>query len=237
VRAVNLIPADQRRGVGGGGAGGGGTATYAVLGALAAVVVAVGAYVLVGNSVNSRKSDLARVNAQATTAQQQATALQPYREFAKLREARVQTVASLAASRFDWERVMSDLSRALPNDVWLTSLIGTVAPGVSFEGANSSGDTGALRSAVQTPAVELVGCTETQSEVSRVMARLRLLHGVTRVSLGSSEKTDSTAGSGGGASASGGGNSGDCRNGSSHFPQFEMVVFFKGPAVAAGGTK
>jgi Tfp pilus assembly protein PilN len=194
----------------------------------------VAAYVLVGNSVNSRKSELSRVSAQATSAEQQAAALKPYQAFNALRDARVKTVTSLAASRFDWERVVSELSRALPNDVWLTSFTGTVAPGVSLDNASSTGDTGAVRSALPSPAVELVGCTASQSEVSRVMARLRLLHGVTRVSLASSEKADSGGSTGGGASAAA--SSSDCRNGSGRFPQFQVVVFFEGPAGAVAAA-
>jgi Tfp pilus assembly protein PilN len=208
--------------------------TYAVLGVLAAVVVVVVAYVLAGNAVNSRKTQLTRVSAQATTVEQQAAALKPYQQFAALQAARVKTVASLAASRFDWERVMSELARALPDDVWLTSLTGTVAPGVSLDDASSAGDTGSLRSAVQSPAVELVGCTESQAEVSRVMARLRLLHGVTQVSLASSEKAESGGPSAGAPSAST--NSSDCRNGSARFPQFQVVAFFKPTAGMAAGA-
>src|SRR5439155_76832 len=83
-------------------------------------------------------------------------------------------------------------------------------------------------------AVELVGCTSSQSEVSRVMARLRLLHGVIRVSLASSEKADSGGSTGGGASAAA--SSSDCRNGSGRFPEFQVVVFFEGPASAVAAT-
>jgi Tfp pilus assembly protein PilN len=185
VKAANLVPVDQRRGDASGGSGPS-TPTVILLAGLTALVVAAVAYVLAGNSVNSRKSELSRVSAEATTAEQQAAALKPYRDFAALREARVQTVTSLAASRFDWDRVMSDLARALPGDVWLTSLAGTVSPGVTLDSTGTGSDTGSLRSAVQSPAVEIVGCTVNQSDVSRVMARLRLLHGVTRVSLASS---------------------------------------------------
>lgn len=224
MRAVNLIPSDQRRG-----GGGSGTPTHVVLAALAAIVVAVGAYVLTDNSVNSRRSELSRVRTDATATAQRAAALKPYREFASLRELRVRTVAALAASRFDWQRVMSELSRALPTNVWLTSLVGTVAPGVTLDGASSTGDTGALRSAVQSPAVEIVGCTDTQAEVSRVMARLRLLHGVSRVSLASSEKSQSSSGGTGGGGSAGGADSSDCRNGQTRFPRFSVVVFFNSP--------
>jgi Tfp pilus assembly protein PilN len=222
VRAVNLIPRDQRRGGGGGPGGRTGSAVYIVLGALGAVVLAMAVYVLTGNQVNSRKGEVAKVNQEATALEQQAAALKPYTQFATLSESRLQTVKSLADSRFNWERAMRDLARALPGDVWLTSLVGTVAPGVTLEGGGG-GSTGSLRSAVKMPAIEIVGCTESQSSVSRVMARLRTMRGVQRVSLAASEKAEGTAGGGGG------GASADCRNGSSRFPQFQLVVFFDAP--------
>jgi Tfp pilus assembly protein PilN len=224
VRAVNLIPRDQGRSGAGAGAG---AAVYYVLGALGVLVVAMALYVTTGNQVNSRKGDLANATQEATTLEQQAAALKPYADFAGLSQSRTQTVASLADSRFDWERAMRELAQALPDNVWLTSLVGTVSPGVAFEGGGS-GATGSLRSALQTPAIEMLGCTETQSEVSSVMARLRTMHGVQRVSLASSEKSDSS-----GAAGGGGAGSGDCRNGNSHFPQFQLVVFFDAPQAPA----
>jgi Tfp pilus assembly protein PilN len=235
VRAVNLVPGDQRRGGAGSQAS---TPTYVLLGALTAIVIAAAAYVLTVNTVNSRKTDLSKVSTEATSTAQQAATLRPYRDFAALRQTRVATVASLAASRFDWERTMSELARALPGDVWLTSLVGTVAPGVTLDGNSSGGDAGSLRSSLPSPAVEVVGCTDTQAEVSRVMARLRLLHGVTRVSLASSEKNDTSNGPTGASGASAGQGSTDCRNGSDRFPQFQIVVFFDSPPQPgmAGGT-
>jgi Tfp pilus assembly protein PilN len=229
VRAVNLIPSEQQRGAG----GAAGIATNVLLGGLAAVVVAVGVLVLLDNTVNSRRGDLARVSSEAAVTELRAAALKPYRDFATMRQTRSQTVAALAASRFDWERVMGELSRALPSNVWLTSLVGTVAPGVSVEGTGSAGGTGSLRGAVPSPAIELVGCTTSQAEVSRVMARLRLLHGVTRVALASSEKSQTTGTASGGGSA-GSADSSDCRNGHTHLPKFELVVFFQAPVALPG---
>ncbi|MDX6698280.1 MAG: hypothetical protein QOE65_1677 [Solirubrobacteraceae bacterium] len=218
MRAVNLLPVDHRRG-----GDGSATGAYVVLGVLAALVVVVGLYVVNANSVTSNRSKLANTQQEATSLEQQAAAFKPYADFAGLSQARVQTVSDLAKSRFDWERVMHELSRAMPGDVWLTSLVGTVKPGVTLEGAGDSG-TGSLRSSLALPAVEMVGCTESQAAVSRVMARLRTLNGVERVSLAASEKSAAaSADNGGGASQT------DCRNGSSRFPQFQMVVFFKAP--------
>jgi Tfp pilus assembly protein PilN len=244
MRAVNLIPPEERRG-GHGTPGRSGGAVYILLGALGILVVAIAAYVLTNNSITDKKAELAKVTNDATVAETQAAALGPYRDFASLKQTRATTVASLAASRFDWERVMRQLAIVLPNDVWLTSVVGTVAPGVAFSsggGAGSAGGTGSLRSAVQSPAIELVGCTTSQAEVSRVMVRLRQLDGVTRVSLGSSEKAANAAGGtsgagGNGASSGGGGGGSDCRGGSAKFPQFQMVVFFKALAgTPAGGS-
>jgi Tfp pilus assembly protein PilN len=227
VRAVNLIPNEARRGGGAGSAGRAGSAVYIVLGALGVLVVAMAVYVMTGNQVTSRKGEVAKANQDATTLEQQAAALKPYAQFASLSESRLKTVASLADSRFDWERAMRDLARALPGDVWLTSVVGTVAPGVNFEGSGG-GATSSLRGAVQAPAIEIVGCTDSQSSVSRVMARLRTMHGVQSVSLASSEKAQGAVGPAGG----GGGNSGDCRNGNGQFPQFQLVVFFDAPKSA-----
>ena len=123
MRAVNLIPADQRRG---GGAGRSGNAVYLVLGVLAVLVVAAAAYALTGNQVNSRKGELAETKQEAEVQERKAAELRPFKDFATLSQTRVQTVSQLAASRFDWERAMRELARALPEDVWLTSLVGTV---------------------------------------------------------------------------------------------------------------
>jgi Tfp pilus assembly protein PilN len=227
VRAVNLIPTDARRG--GAAPARSGGAVYVLLGALAIAVVALASYVLTQNSISDRQAQLAKVKREADTAQATATALQPYRQFAQLSQTRVETVRSLAGSRFDWERAMRDLALVMPDNVWLTSFVGTVAPGINFggSGATGSSDTGTLRSSQQVPAVELVGCTENQAEVARVMARLRLVQGVTQVSLASSEKADVSSAVGGSGAAGATSTGTDCRNGSSKFPQFSMVVFFK----------
>jgi hypothetical protein len=158
---------------------------------------------------------------QATAVQLQAERLHSYVAFSTLAQARVQTVRQLGAARFNWHRAFTDLATVLPDNVWLTSLLGTVAPGVTVEGG-ASGGTNSLRAAVPNPAIELTGCTTSHEGVVRLVSRLRLLHGVQRVSLADSVKADSTPGS----SGSSGGSDGDCRHGHTNFPQFDVVVFF-----------
>jgi Tfp pilus assembly protein PilN len=247
VKAVNLIPPEQRRGGGAGSAGRTGGAVYVLLGGLAVVVVALAAWVLTNNAITDHKAELAKVNREASVATAQAAALRPFREFAQLRADRVLTVQALARSRFDWQRAFTDLARVIPSDVWLTSMVATVKPGVNFGGSGSgapdSGDTGQLRGDLQVPAIELVGCTLDQAEVAQVLTRLRLITGVQRVSLASSSKSDTavlgsaSSSDSGAAGAGGAGGSDDCRHGSRKFPKFSLVIFFDAtPAATLPGT-
>jgi Tfp pilus assembly protein PilN len=238
MRAVNLIPADERSGAGGA-AGRSGGAAYVLIAVLGLLVVMAAAYATAGKTIKSRTNELASVRSQADSAEATATQLVAYTQFADMRTKRVQTVRSIADSRFDWSQTLHEIARVIPSNVWLTSLSGTVTAGAKSAGGGGS-STGALRSDLPLPAVEIVGCTTTQNNVARMMARMRLIDGVQRVSLGSATKGNddvpSSGSSGSGDAASGGGNSGDCRGASSKFPQFEMVVFFTAPATPSAAA-
>lgn len=219
MRAVNLIPND----VAGGGRASAGP--LLLLGGLAVLLALVTAHVLTGNTIKERRSELAAVQGQLAVAQAQADATRPYREFATLARARVDTVRQLGSARFDWHRAFSDLSTVIPDDVWLTSLTGTVTTGVSVAGGDSGGAS-SLRAAIPNPAIELSGCTVSHQSVVRLISHLRLLRSVQRVSLADSSKD---AG-------------GDCQHGHTNFPAFHLVVFFtpiptvQAPATTPTGT-
>ena len=234
MRAVNLIPAEERRGAGGV-AGRSGGAVYVILGGLTLLVLMMGAYLATGRSLNDKRAELARSKQAADAAEAKASQLSAYTNFAQLRAKRVETVRSLTASRFDWAFALREVSRVVPEDAWLTSLTGTVAPGINVDGGGTQ--TGSLRSSVQAPAVEISGCTTSQSAVATMMARMRLIDGVQRVGLASSEKTDSATGGGGAAVGGGGGAGNDCRNGSDRFPKFDLIVFFKPVAGATAAPQ
>jgi Tfp pilus assembly protein PilN len=232
MRAVNLIPADQQRGAGGA-AGRSGGGVYMFLGALALLVVMAGAYALAGKSVTDKKSDLARISQEATQAEAQAQSLASYTKFAAIRSKREQTVQQLAAGRFDWSHALHEVARVLPTNAWLTQLTGTTSPTVAV-GASGGGS---LRGALAVPAIQVAGCTTSQSSVAKMMARMRLIDGVQRVSLENSEKGDNTTAV---SPVGGTAGSGDCRGASRHFPQFSIVVFFAAqatPTAAAGTTQ
>ena len=222
MKAVNLIPSDLRRASGT--AGSTGPAVYVLLGALTVAVILVAAWAVVGRSVKQTQSDLDKVRVEAVAAEQRAGQLKPYAQFRDMRVKRVETVTSLSRSRFNWPFALREVSRVLPDDVWLTNVTGTVAPGVQLEDAGG-GATTQLRNQLNAPALELVGCSSNQEAVAKYLARLRSVQGVTRVTLAQSEKLDVAESSGGGGASEGGG---DCRQGNRRIPKFELITFFEG---------
>jgi Tfp pilus assembly protein PilN len=230
MRAVNLLTPDLRSAPKGQGSSGpsamdapGGIGAFVLLGALALCVAALAGYVLSNNVVKDRKAQLAQVSAKSDATVQQANALKPYADFQQLAQDRAGTVQALAGARFDWEQTLRDISRAMPKEVFLSSLDGSVGGGAT--GAASS-----LRGAVQAPAIELKGCTKSQTAVADLMSSLRNVDGVTRVTLSKSDKDTAATGS----SAS---TVNPCGKGAP--PSFEMIIFFEKSTVAqalAGAT-
>jgi len=223
MKAVNLLPPDLR-GTAALPTGGGAPASapsgpgpFILLGALALAVVAAALYVLTANAVRQHEADLAAVSARQAAALQRAVALKPYADFKAVAENRVATVRDLANRRFDWEQALRDLSRAIPAEVTLLELEGTVAS-----------TSGGLRGAIAAPAVELKGCTSTQGAVARLMSRLRNVDGVTRVSLAKSTKVE-VAGAGEPNALTAGADTAPCGT-KDDPPGFELVAFFEGQA-------
>ena len=208
MRAVNLIPADLRRGGGAGAAGRTGGAVYVVIAALVGLIAMGAAYGLTTRQISKRKTDIATVTRETQVAQARATALQPYIDIQTRRTARVALVDTLAKQRFDWSIAMSQIAQALPSDVVLTTLVGSDSP--SSGGGGGSG----VRTALPVPAVSLSGCSTSQPRVAAALDSLRNIPGVNVVTLGSSDK--GTAGAGG---------SGGCGGG----PTFQVVVFYTNP--------
>jgi Tfp pilus assembly protein PilN len=198
----------------------GGIGAFVVLGALAACVVAVAAYVLTTNTVKDRQAQLEAVTAQAAATTQRVNQLKPYADFQAMAETRIQTVKDLASSRFDWEQALRDISRAVPADVTLRELKGTIS--------GEAGGSGGVRGAIAAPAIELKGCTAGQKEVATLLGRLRNVDGVTRVSLNKSTKPDATE-SNGAAPIAGAAEGADCPG--KRPPNFEIVMFFEGAEV------
>ena len=185
MRPVNLIPPEDRRGDQAPLRRG--PLAYLLLGALALLLVGVVAVVLTGNQVSEREDEVAKLKGEDAVATAKAAKLAPYTRFRSLSEARVQTVQSLADSRFDWERVMRELALILPGDVWLIELEATATPGANVGGeAGGGGSGGNLRGQIAGPALELSGCAAGQTAVAEFVTALEDIDGVTRVGVQSS---------------------------------------------------
>jgi Tfp pilus assembly protein PilN len=228
MRAVNLLPPDTRGAskvsadLGAGPEAKGGAGAFVVLGVLAAGVAAVAGNVLISNTIKQREADLATVTAQQQVIAHQAAQLKPYADFDAMAQARVQTVKDIANSRFDWERVLRDLARAIPPDVTLKSLTGDTANGAGGAGGSAS----ALRGSINAPAISLEGCASGQTEVARLLARLHNVEGVTRVSLSKSTKAKvESQAAGSSTSSTERRNAQPCGTGKR--PNFDLVMFFE----------
>jgi Tfp pilus assembly protein PilN len=229
MKAINLLPPDSR-GLPKGGASKvaaapeepAGIGVFVLLGALALCVAAFAAHVLTTNTVKDRQAQLDAVTVQAQTVAQRVAELKPYADFQQMAETRIQTVKDLAASRFDWEQALRDISRAIPADVTLTSLDGTIS--------SAAGGSSPVRGAIAAPAIELKGCTRGQTQVATLLSRLRSVDGVTRVTLTKSAKPEqAVTGDGSAVPAAAGTAQPNC--GSGRPPSFELIMFFEGSEV------
>jgi Tfp pilus assembly protein PilN len=222
MRPVNLLPGEVRRRAA---VSRGSLAPYAVIGALVFVLAGVVAVILSNNQISSRKADVARLQAQEQAAKRQADSLSSFASFRTLEQQRTATIASLANSRFDWQRVLHELSIVIPGNVWLTNVTGTVVPQIQIDQAASV----PARNSVPGPALELVGCAPSQNAVAAFVGALKNIDGVTRVAVQSSDKPNQATGSapGGGSTSTGSssGGSGDCRT-TSWISKFQLVVAF-----------
>jgi Tfp pilus assembly protein PilN len=187
VKPVNLIPQDQRRRRQ---THSGGKGAPIALGVLAALLLMVVGYVLTSNTITERKDKTHAVSAEADRVEAQAGQQNSYADFAQIAQTRMESVSEVAATRFDWERFMRELSRIMPEGSWLQSADASVTGQPTTGGSTVSGPTTDAAAATPQPAATLIGCTPGQDDVARMMVRLGQLYRVEDVQL-----NDSTAGS------------------------------------------
>jgi Tfp pilus assembly protein PilN len=181
MRPVNLIPPEDRRGDQASLRTG--PLPYILIGGLVLVLAGAIALVLTGNQISEREDEAATLKREDAVAAAKATRLASYTQFQSLSEARVQTVQSLADSRFDWERVLRELALILPSDVHLTELSASSGgPEGSEEGG--SGESSSL--GIAGPSMTMGGCADGQDGVAQFVTALKDIDGVTRVGVQSS---------------------------------------------------
>jgi Tfp pilus assembly protein PilN len=234
MRPINLIPPEARRG----------TRTpmrtgplaYVVVGALALALAGVALLVVTGNQISEREAKVIELKREGARVKAKAQRLASYTQFQAISQEKVQSVHSLADSRFDWQRVMRELSLVLPDDVWLTE---TASPNVSV-GEGGGGGGGELRGATAGPALQLNGCSKGQNGVAGFVTALEDIDGVTRVGMEESALPETGDAAGTGSAGESGGSDSECRT-RKFIAQFQIVVAFDAAPVApsaeeAGGA-
>lgn len=200
MRPVNLLPEKERPYVPSGRRQG---SSYAVVGLLAVLLLAVGAYVLMANSVTSTRTEAEQVRQEADRAEAKSGSLAAFGAFAEVKATRYASVTDLAGGRFDWERLMRELARVLPASTSVTELsTGTNGEGgadsaSSGASGGSASGTGAASSGADgpetPPQLTLSGCAASQRDVATTLVRLRSLHRAVDVQLADSSKEDTGA--------------------------------------------
>ncbi len=211
MRPINLIPQEERRADAGNSRTG--PLAYIVVGAMAVLLIGVVMLVTTSNQISERESEVESLEAKKTAAIARAERLAPYASFAQVAEQRVSTVASLADNRFDWERVIREMSLIIPRNVFFNRLTGSA-------GGSSNGN-----SEIVGPSLTLEGCAPGQDSVAGFIASLKEIDGVTRVELQESVLSKAEASSGSGA----------CLN--PRAAEFEIVIAFDGAPPSPDSTE
>ena len=133
MRAVNLLPSDLRGAVKAPAQvtpavqASGGSARSSSLGALALCVLGLAGYILTTNEIKQQQADLDQLTARSEAVTREVAALKPYADFKARRTPGVTTVRDLASQRFDWETALRDMAQAMPSDVTVKKIAGSVS--------------------------------------------------------------------------------------------------------------
>jgi Tfp pilus assembly protein PilN len=180
MKAVNLLPQKERRTPGVSGA----KTPLAVAGAVAVL----GAMGFWGYSLHSQvdktTSDVAAATADRDGLRDQLGAFQAAQAREAAQEVRTGAVVGLATGRTNWERIIRDLSAAMPREVWLNNL-----KGETDVAAATAAPTGAPQqnNATAPRGIHLDGYAYNQTQVALLMARASTIPGLGEPRLASSD--------------------------------------------------
>jgi Tfp pilus assembly protein PilN len=194
MRAVNLLPRDERRARG----------RLTVVGQVAIVspfvVVALltAGYLLTSSKVNNKKAALQDAQARLAALPAPKPTELPNPQLAAQRDQRVAALSAALQSRLSWDRLLREVSAVLPDDVWLTQLSAQSPQAATSAGSpsTSSGATttttppATAAATASTKPLNLAGYTYSQPGVARFLTRLALIPELQDVKLLSSSQTE-----------------------------------------------
>jgi Tfp pilus assembly protein PilN len=225
MNAVNLLPESTRGHRPSGKLAG---SAYAVVGLLVAVLVMAVVYVVTSNDISDKQTKIAAAEAEAEEARARAGSFTAFSDFAEIKEARLASVQTLAAVRFDWERLMREVSHVIPSDIWLVDMTASTIPQDSSGGTAPTGSVDATGgTAALNPSLALSGCATGQASVANLMVRLRKLHRSEDVQLTESARQEDVGVGGAATTDSVASSSDGCPPGRY---RFEVTVSFSAPA-------
>jgi Tfp pilus assembly protein PilN len=158
----------------------------AAIGGAAILLALVGGALLANRSVDRQQQALstARAELAATPAHHLSASTQAFRQAVLTqREQRSLALASAIGKRVAWDRILRRFALVLPNDVWLTSLTGSVP--LDSTATTTATASSALPAAPTALTIE--GYTYSQASVARLLERLQVLPDLKNVQLTSSE--------------------------------------------------
>lgn len=204
MRAMNLLPPEERggaRGTGAPRAAGNLNATHAIAGVGAVVVVGlVGFWAVTQHDTATAREAEATAVAQSAAQQQQVDRLAPVVAYDARRQAREGAVLQLATGRTDWAQVLRATAGALPANVSITTL--------KLAAADATGTAASAGAATPTGlagqgSVTLQVCADTQPRVSTTLRRFSALPQVEDVALSQTARTAKSAGGSAGGTGAG----------------------------------
>jgi Tfp pilus assembly protein PilN len=189
MRAVNLLPrqaAEQKRV-----RPTNTVALVAAIGGAAVVLALLGGFLLANRDVNRQRQALstARAVLAVTPAHHVSAKTNSFRQAVLTqREQRSLALAAAIGKRVAWDRILRRMALVLPDDVWLTSLVGNVPLDQTPTSLPATTTPSALPAASQ--ALTLQGYTYSQAGVARLLERLQVLPDLKNVQLQNSETSN-----------------------------------------------
>jgi Tfp pilus assembly protein PilN len=191
MRAVNLLPREQveqkreaRNPV----------ALVATIGGAVVLLALVAGFLLANRSVDRQRQALASARAElaATPAKKLSAQTQAFRSTVLTqREQRSLALASALGARVSWDRILRRMALVMPDDVWLTSLVGTTP--LQSASSVTTATAAATAPSVLPPtatALTLQGYTYSQASVARLLERLQVVPDLKNVQLKSSSTSN-----------------------------------------------
>jgi Tfp pilus assembly protein PilN len=163
------------------------------IGGAVVVLALVGGFLLANRSVDRQRQALATAKAvlAVTPAKGVSAKTNAFRSTVlDQREQRSLALAAAIGKRVAWDRILRRMALVLPDDVWLTTLNGTVPLQSSTAPAAAAAAAAAATPSALPPiptALTLQGYTYTQAGVARLLERLQVLPDLKNVQLQNSE--------------------------------------------------